>query len=396
MIAHTAGYRTAYERPHEPVVRVEVWDNVEKLDEITINSGSVECTLASQVTRRGSLTCAASLMPKKPTDLLAPFGNRLKIFRGIRVGGSVDYMFPVFSGLITKAERKPRGLTAITFVDRAAEVDENDFEAAEETRPGAHLVDEIVRLIREGVPDAEFGEHDAIAVAAAAQVFDDSRAQACDQLADAAGAFWYALADGRFVVRRVPWTYHPNMHAGPNQNQDETVYPVAFYYARRSGGESTGGGAEASGTIIDYGESMSRENVYNIVVGEADQPNADEPQRAVVRDTDPSSPTYVGGKFGRRVLSAELPSASTPAVVRHGAQTLLRRSRASAEATPVEMVPDPTLELGDLVGFNFDGVFGNELWRVVSDITMPLTTEGSMSVNSRPLVLPDGTIIEGE
>jgi hypothetical protein len=381
-----AQYRAAYERPHEPVIRVEVWDNTEQLDEITITGGSVECSLNSQVTRRGSITVDPVLMPKRPTDLLAPFGNRLKIYRGIRISSSVDMMFPVFSGLITKAERKPRGIATITFVDRAAEVDENDFEAAEETRAGANLVDEIVRLIREGVPDAEFGEHDAIAVPAAAQVFDDSRAQACDQLADAAGAFWYALPDGRFVVRRVPWTYHPQQQGGIILGPYDRIEPVREYYAR--------GYDDSNGTVLDYGESMSRETVYNIVVGEADQPNADSPQRAVVRDTDPTSPTYVNGKFGRRVLTAELPSASTNAVVRHGASTLLRRARASAEVMPLEMIPDAALELGDLIELRNLPTRDRAIWRVVSEFTIPLTPEGSMTASCRPLVLADGTVVD--
>lgn len=371
----TAEYRSAYNRPHRPVFRVEVWNDTEQLDVVTeILGGDVKCALTSQVTRRGTLTVPASLMPTSETDLLAPFGNRLRIFRGIAYGG-VEWTFPVFSGLIVQAERKPRQPCVITFADRASEVDDNDFEAAEETIGSHTLVEEIVRLIREGVPGALFGDHDVLGATAGAQTFDDSRAAACDQLADAGGAFWYALADGRFVVRRPPWAYQPD---------GADVEPVVIYTEQGDYYGST------SGSITDYGLSMSRENVYNIVVGVADQPDGALPRRAVVRDTNAGSPTYVGGKFGRRVLKVELPSAATSAVVRHGAEAVRRRSRASAESTPWEMIPDPALELGDVAQLN---IGGRRLLRVVSEFNVPLVEGGVSSVAGRPIVLPDGTVL---
>lgn len=373
-----AEYRSAYSRPHTPIVRVEVWDNREKLADLPIWGGSVECTLTSKVTRRGSLTCDPIYTPRRETDLLAPFGNRLVIKRGLSLRGR-EFLFPVFTGLIQTARRKVRQPLTVSFLDRAAEVDENDFEAAEETLPGRTLVEEIKRLIAEGVPGAQFGTCDHVAVRAAAQVFDDSRAQACDQLAAAGGMFWYALADGRFVVRRVPWTYHPDGAA---------VEPIVDY-------RDFAYDDQRPGTITDHEMGMSREDVYNVVVGVADTPSGDVPQRATVRDNDPMSATYVSGKFGRRVLRAELPSASTGAVVWHGAETLRRRARASADSIGWEMVPDCALELGDVVGLELgERVTDKTNIRVLSEMTIPLVPESTMSCTGRPLVLPNGTLVD--
>lgn len=368
-----AEYRSAYERPHRQTVRVEVWNDVEQLAELPeIIGGSVDCALTSKVTRRGSVTVPAALMPRDETGLLAPFGNRLRIYRGVAYGG-VEWEFPVFSGLIVKAERRPRQPCVVTFADRAVEVEDNDFEVPEDTFVGRTCVDEIVRLIREGVPGAEFGTHDPINAQAGAQTFDDSRSQACDQLADAGGAFWYALPDGRFVIRRVPWAYQPD---------GVDVQPVATYKEASDG--------DTFGAITSYGLSMSRENVFNVVTGVSDQPDGAEPLRASIRDTNILSPTYVGGKFGRRVLKVELPSAATGAVVTHGTANALRRSRASAEALPWEMIPDPALELGDVVQLDIDG---RRLLRVLAEFTVPLTEAGSMTCSGRTIVLPDGTVL---
>jgi hypothetical protein len=380
-----AAYRAAYQRPHRPIFRVQVWNRTEQIGEVTeLLGGNVDCTLTSQVTRRGSITVPDNMMPTDPGDLLAPFGNRLRIFRGISYAGS-ELLFPVFTGLIMKAERKPRQPCTVSFSDRAVEVDENDFEQPTEARQGQSVLTEWTRLVREGVPDAVFGTHDAINALAAAQVWDDSRSQACDQLADAGGAFWYCLPDGRFVMRRVPWAYHPDgKFAQPVVTYVDKMKPQdpAFQY---------GAPGHQLGTITDYGTAMSRESVYNSVVGVADQPDGAEPRRAVVRDTAEGSPTAIGSKFGRRVLRIDLPSAADAAVVYHGARSVLSRSRASAEALPWDMVPDPALELGDLVQLNLGT---RRLLRVVAEIKLPLTEGGVMSCSGRPLVLPDGTIID--
>lgn len=369
-------YRAAYDRPHRAVFRVEVWNQSEQIGEVTdVLGGEVTCALTSQVTRRGSMTVPAALMPVDESDLLAPFGNRLRIYRGIRYAG-VDYLCRVFTGLIMKAERKPRQPCTITFADRAIEVDENDFEVPVEARVGQTVVTEFERLVRGAVPDAQFGTHDPIAAYASAQVWDDSRSQACDQLADAGGAFWYALNDGRFVMRRVPWAYQP---AG------KLVQPVATYTDR------VPRLADSIGTVTDYGTAMSRESVYNSVVGIADQPDGTEPRRAVVRDTDAGSATAIGSKFGRRVLRVDLPSAADPAVVYHGARSVLRRSRASAESLPWEMVPDPALELGDVVRLDIND---RQLLRVLGEFKIPLSESGEMTCSGRPIVLADGTIVD--
>jgi len=369
-------YRAAYLRPHKAIFRCEVWDDRQQLEaNLPILGGEVKCSLGSQVTRSGTLTVDASLMPRRESDLLAPFGNRLRLYRGIEYGGR-QFWCRTFTGLITKVERKPRNPVTVTFADRAAEVDENDFETAQEAQTGNTLVAEIVRLINDGVSGAEFGRHDQIAATVPSQVYDDSRSNACDQLADAGGAFWYALADGAFVVRRVPWAYQP---AGA------ALVPIVSY--NDTGDQFYG---STNGTVTDYREMMSRENIYNIVVGESDQPDGAAPRRAVVRDTLADSPTYVSGKFGRRVMRVELPAAATDTVVRHSTEAMRRRSRAAAEATPWSMVPDPALELGDLVELR---VGGRRLIRCVSDMTIPMTEAGEMACSGRPVVLADGTVV---
>lgn len=376
----TAEYRTLLRGPHTPLVRVEVWRGDTQLDDrLPINGGRVEASLTSQITRRGTISVDRALYPADESGLLAPFGNSLRIYRGVRGGGGREFWFPVFRGLITGVSRKPRQPAVVTFSDRAAEVDEAEFEVPEESRPDRSIIDEIMRLIREGVPGAEFGQHDPIAVRAAPQTWERDRAGACDDLAAAGGAFWYAQADGLYVVRRVPWAWHPDVAA------DGTVSPVAEFYDAPSGLNSLGPDA----TIDTTEESMTRDPVYNSVVATADQGDGGAPLREVVRETNPMSPTHYGGEFGRRVTHVDVPAAATAAAVRAAGTTYLRRSRAASDAAAWSMVPDPSLELGDVLGLTTDG---RRRVQVLAEFTMPLTPEGSMACAGRSLVLPSGVI----
>lgn len=379
----TTQYRALYRGPHEPIVRVEVWDDQRHLATLPkILGGEVKAALTSRVTRRGSISVDRDWYPADERGLLAPYGNRLRIYRGIRAGDGAEIWYPVFTGLITDVSRKPRGPCVVEYEDRAAEVADVGFDAPEESRPGQRVVDEIARLIREGVPRVEFGRHDPVAAYAASQVWDDDRAQACDDLADAGGCFWYTLADGRFVVRRVPWTWHP----APSTSGG--VVPVATFSDRDSGL-----GLTPDGVIADTSERMSRRSLYNSVRATADQPDGAEPLHEIVRDVDPSSPTYYAGKFGRRTLDVDVPSGSTAPVVSAAAATYLRRSRASAEPLTWDMVPDPSLELGDVLGVAVEGRLRAV---VLSDFTLPLFPQGRMSCTGRPLVLPSGRIAHVE
>jgi hypothetical protein len=111
------------------------------------------------------------------------------------------------------------------------------------------------------------------------------------------------------------------------------------------------------GTVISAAGSTSREGAFNGVVAKGQYPDSD-PTKAgqeitqVAYDTDPTSPYRQGGPFSPYLVpyAYASPLMSTPAQVLKSANTVLKRLRRKAARTvQVVCVPDPRIELGDVV-----------------------------------------------
>lgn len=355
-------YRAAIAAPHEPYSRVEVWSQGMQLHTgVPILKGSVDATLTSRVARKCTVTVANEWYPVDVGDLLAPAGNELRVFKGLFYGNGAVEEFPAFRGKISETPMNDDGTVQIKAEDRAAEVAENGFTAPAVSVVGARNVAEIQRLIREGVEDAEFGESINPQVTVPALVWDEDRAKACDDLATAVNALWYPLADGRFVIRSIPWT-----QAG------EPVLTL-----RDAGPERVGG------QIVKAVPVRSRSDIYNVVVVVGGRADGAAPVVAIARDENPASATYWRGPFGRRVKRIKVQEALGQAQAQAMADTWLKRYIAMAETWKLSIISDGSIELGDVVQLE---TRGRQVVQVVTGFKLPLTTkEGDMSVTTRAL-----------
>lgn len=363
-------YRDALARPHRAYVRVEVWRDGIKVEELAQNttgsytyaqpvfsSGQVRVTYSSRVTRVLTLVVPDFLYPWNETDLLAPYGNELHVWRGIEYGdGSVDE-FPVFRGPITKPT-PGQGRVTIEASDRAYWVVACGFSVPTASNAGADLVDEIERLILEAVPDATFGTHDTFTETVPSLAYDADRGAALDNLCKTADAVWYALADGSFVVRRAPWT------AAVAQA------PIAL---------SDGDG----GTLFSAYPNRSVEGVYNRITVTSERGDGSPAMYATAEDSDPTSPIYVGGPFRARSTQVRVTGAVSQDQLYRAARALLRRSRARVTAWQYTMVPDASLELGDLIESSYREHVARQY---IAGFVMPLDVDGKMSLDGRDLL----------
>lgn len=354
-------YRALLATNYAPIHRVEVWRAGVRIDTygdvgLPITSGNIGANLTSQVTRTLSLTMDGELFPADDTGLMAPFGNELRVFAGTSGVGGPDYLWPVFRGLIASVSKQEDTAT-VNASDRAGEVADNLFRAPQASAVGARILAEFKRLIREGVPRAEFGLSDALWESVPELIWETSRSSALDDLAKAANAFWYALADGSFVMRRVPWSL-------------TTATPVVALL-------------DGDGGVITSAQiTWSRQELVNtwMVVGE--RADGTVPVYATAIDDNPASPTYVKGPFGVRGKVLQAQAAQTFGQAYALAQANLRRSRASAETWNVEMVADASLELGDVAVLNS---LGRTATKVLSSFNFPLGGSTTMSTVWRSL-----------
>lgn len=361
-----ATYRAALQAPHTVYNRVDVTTRygVVLQSDLTFIDGSVQATLASRVSRTLSMTVDRSLFPVTSGGdvdtggLLAPFGNRIKAYRGILYGDGSKAVFPIFYGRIEKIRLTRAGSCTLTANDLAADVVDAAFETPQQSHTANTISQEFVRLVQGALPDAQFGTRDRTAAKIAPLTWEKDRAQALDDMSATVGMLWYPLADGSFVQRYAPWS-------------KSGLTPVLTL---SDGTGPTG----AAPVLTDWAIEISRTGIYNSVVYTSERQDGSKPVYAIARDTTSGSPTYFLGPFGRKPYLVQNQSALTQAQCLTAAKVTLKQATSVSQTWDnVSIVPDASLELGDLLQTYADGITSQQ---VVSAFTLPMRETGAMAL----------------
>lgn len=365
-------YRQALAAGHQPYARVEVWRGGVQVEELTYTDpfaqttsgapvfvgGGVRATLASRVTRTLSLTVPDWLYPWKSSDLLNPYGQVLRAYRGIRYGSGLTDEFPIFVGPILNV--KPQGTTAVVNAgDLASDVVSSSFSAPNVANVGDKLTSEVKRLITGALPHATFGRFDPITSLVPALSYDVDRGGALDGLAKAAGALWYSLAGGDFVLRYIPWTVPLTSGGLPLTN--------------------------VGGSLISAFPTRDRAGVFSRVTMSNEPLSGGPPSYATADDVDPASPTYVNGPYGVKAAQIRITQATTQGTVLQAAKAALARGKALTEAWSITCVADGSIELGDPLNVTFRDRSGNDhlATQIVAGFSIPLDAHQTMSIDGR-------------
>lgn len=360
-----AGYRAILAGPHHPLSYIQIWRGGVRLDTygdlgVPFISGAVSATLNSQVTRQLSLSVSGDFWPvtEDPTELFNPYGNEIRAWYGVMSGNStLRYVWQVFRGQINTVSLEDDGQVLVNCVDRAAAVKEVGFIRPENSQVGTTVVAEYRRLVSDALPDATFGTFDNIFTITPQLTWDEDRGGACDDLADAAGAFWFALANGDFVLRFIPWII--------NQTPVITLLD----------GEG--------GTLVSAVPSKSRDNVFNQLTIVGERLDGGDPVFATAQDMTSSSPTVTSGPFGIRSKLISLQGIKTQSQCLSLARSALKMSKSLTQQWDVQSIPDAALELGDTVTISARGL--PDVTQVVSSFTLSLLGDTSMPIQLRAL-----------
>lgn len=365
-------YRQVLASGFRHYARIEVWSGDGRLLDTLIpldrqgeegglfyTSASVSATLNSRVARQLSVTVPMDMYPAGVTDLLAPFGNELRAYLGVRLGdGSLKYVWQVFRGKIRDVSQSSDGTCMLTCADRANDVVDVGFVSPVNSDPDNTVLLEWQRLIADALPDATFGASDVFDKRIEPLTWEFDRGSALDEMARSVGAVWYPLANGDFVLRRFPWA-------------TEGLPVVTLSDA-------------VDGEVLSWTARRARDAIFNIVTVTGERLNGDVPVYATASDTTIGSPTNVAGNFGVRSRLERLQTPSTQGGAQSVADALLRTYVAPTEEWTIGVVPDGSLELGDVLSLE---VAGRAVVQVVTDFALPLDLSGTMSVSTRSLVL---------
>lgn len=354
-------YRAALAGPHAIYSRVDVTDNTGKVvqSDLPFATGSVSATLQQRVVRTLRLTVDRSWYPvtaggKVDTGAaLAPFGNRLKAYRGVDWGNGQVAYFPAFTGSIDTVTLARDGSVSVTALDLAGDIVAAGFEAPTSSTSGARLLTQFKTLIQGAISSPTFGASDSTASTMPALTWEYDRGKALDDVASAAGMIWYQLPDGSFVMRQLPWT---------------------------RAGQSASISISDGDILTDYQITVTRQGVYNSVVYTSERQGS-APVYAVARDTSLTSVTRYNGPIGKRPLLVQNQVPLSQPQCLGAARTRLNSAKAiSIQFNSTSITPDASLELGDVLQITADGVISSQC---ITGFELPLRESAAMSLTLR-------------
>jgi len=351
--------------PHRIATRATLYYDGENPRELAVTGGSVSATVNGRVRR----TCELTIAPEGVVDEAAvapvePYGTRITVWRNIILPNGEELPFEVFSGRLDVVERGFGEEIRLRASDLAAMIVDARFEQPRQPPAGQLITTTMTNLIREAVGASTVVNIEGSftsTVSGNTGVWETDRGEALDQLANSIGAEWFhdkgATGAGVvFTIRAIP---------ALGGTPDWLVQ------------------VGRDGVMVHEVSSLDREGVYNAVIA-IGEPTDSPPVRAVAYDTNPASPTRYNGPFGNVPRFYNSPFIYTTGQALGAANSILSKAIGLARQRKVEMVPNPAIQIGDLVELILPDLTHEQ--HIVDNYTMPLGIDATMTMANRSIV----------
>lgn len=332
--------------------------------EILMESGHV--TLDSTADVRGTLDLTtAQSWPLNASDLLTPYGNEIFVERGVIYGdGSREWVSQGYYR-INQVEQQdaPYGSIDVTCTDRMQGIKDARLTTPVVFNPGVTIISVIQQLVLDAYPWAVF-DYDAslgTATLASRQTTDEDRFGFLNDLVTAQGMVWY-------------WDYRGILYIHPAPNP---AVPIAVINSGQNG------------VLVKLSRTLNRDGIYNGCVAGGQDTGTGAVASALVVDSNPSSPTYWYGPFGKVPQFFNSSFLTTDAQCRTAGLGLLQKSTGLPYNVDFGFVPNPALEPLDpvIVRYPQQGLAHTKAEsHVISSLEIPLDAGTEMSGKTRQLV----------
>lgn len=366
MYPASADLKAAIRTDHIAISKAEVWNQDQRLITLDIGGGSVDVSV-SKTTRR---TCVVNLVtsresnnlvPDTDFDYLTPFGNELRLFRGVEFAdGTREYVpLGVFVILEVSIEDENEGVSiSIRGEDRGAIVSRNKWTKAYQMVSGS-LESSIAALLQDRYSDVQtnFPTTNVTIqqVILGAEKSNDPWKDAIN-ICELGGYDLYFDVNGIATMRQFP-----SLDGSP---------VVALFQ-------------EGQGNIItSVSRDISSRDTYNGVIYTIEGSNIVTPLKVEVWDEDPASPTYRYGVFGQAPTFVTSSVLATQAEAVQAASLLLYKYIGAQENIRFSSLVDPTLDVNDVIYIQSDGAKVDRL-AIIDSLEIPLTIDGQMSTKTR-------------
>ncbi len=359
----SSAFVATLKQSHTMVTKCELWTGLGTyIMDLDIYGGqvNVQDSAIRRYTQMELGDPSGDLTPASATDLLAPYGNEFRVFRGLVLSTGTEELvplgrFPVSSFVLYDSGG---GFTIVLYgSDYARSVGRaklpNDYQIAAGTNFGTA----IQSLISYRRPSTVFNFESIVAttptmvISAGADPWEQAQ-----KMAEACGCELFFDVLGVCTLKSVP-----------DPDADDPIWTYDE-------------GSEA--TILYLDKHMTNDDTFNHVVRTGEHTSNSVPVRGEAVDDNPTSPTYYLGPYGDVVdyQSSQLITTSGQALA--AAQADLNKSKGAVEDVSFNAIVNPAHDIDDVIAIKrafskIDNTY------VIDRITVPLTPDASMSVSTR-------------
>jgi hypothetical protein len=384
--AASAAFANLIAGSHQMSSRVDVMFDRQVIAEgVPVVAGQIDYDRTAARLARCTVTIADPLrVPVSATDILAPFGYELLVWRGVQptslsaellttTGGaplatSDGYMLTTGALPGLQPELVPLGVfpiqassvDGVTLVstlsgeDRSRLVSDARFEDDYQIAAGTNYATAIQTLISAGVSGLEY-LFPSVTFTTPLLTFaaQEDRWDRAQQMAKSIGHELLFDGLGRCVMRPEP-TFSST--------------PVA----------AIAEGVNMTGAAV----SLTRDGAYNRVIAASQNASTGDQFRGVATDNNPASPTYYFGPFGRKPRFFYSEFIASNAQAEAAAAAILAQNIGVARSVDFSAVPDPRLECSDVVQITRSALGIDDL-HIIDQLTIGLGADAPMSGQSR-------------
>lgn len=380
MYPASSALKSAVLNDHTAVAKAEVWTSDQKLADLSISSGSVTIDSGSAARRTCSVQLfddreSSNLVPDNDFDLLTPFGNELRLYRGVQFDDGTREYVPLGVFVITEVgiQDSNEGVKiSLSGQDRSLIVSR-----AKWTEPyqliNASLESSILDLLKNRYPDVTTAfptTNITINQVILGTETDNDPWKDAVEIAQLVGYDLFFDVDGVVQMKQFP-------------SLDGAVVVSTF-------------NENSNTTIISIDRAISTRETYNGVIYIVEGTEVPTPLRVEVWDEDSASPTYRFGKFGEVPIFVESSLVTTTAEAISAATSLLNIYIGAQESITWTQIVNPTLDVQDVVYIKATGAKVDRLV-ILDKLEIPLQSEEAMKADARTVrVVASGeTVVVG-
>ena len=366
MYPTSAAFKAAVRTDHVVIAKAEIWASDRKLIDLEIDTGKVSVSTTNLIRR----TCevhlttdrtTANLVPDDGFDFLAPFGNQLRVYRGIRYTDGTEEYIPLGVFVITEVQISDtnNGVSmTIRGEDKSIIVARNKWTSAYQMTSGS-LEASLTNLLQNRYPDVETN-------------FPVTNVT-INQVILGADSNVDPWKDAVMIAQLVGYDLFFDVRGIATMRQFPTL-DAASVVATYEEGNGT--------TITSLDRNISTKETYNGVVYTVEGSQVTTPVRVEVWDEDTTSPTYRYGVFGSvpTFITTNLISTSAEAI--KAATLLLNTYIGQQEQIQFQSVVDPSLDVNDVIYVKSEGSKVDRTV-IIDTIDVPLDYTSNLAVTTR-------------